>query len=221
MRGAFRHRWWNYYERGLSYKEGEFYPEAIADFGFAIAQREEDQRMARTYGMHFIDYSPHRELGIAYFETGNLEKANAELERSLSHWSTAKTRFYLDRVRRALILQKGVEVPPPIIELEEKSDEIWSREDPLVLTGVVRDDNYVADVRVRGVKLFQEGSEKQLKFQERLHLVQGDHTIDITAINLAGSSATKKINIHVDRQGPLITLEKIDPREEEGKKARR
>jgi len=32
----FRHRWWNYYERGLSFAEGEFYKEALADLKEAI-----------------------------------------------------------------------------------------------------------------------------------------------------------------------------------------
>jgi len=82
--GTFRHRWWNYYERGVSYADGQFYPEAISDFKAAIRQRESDQRRARTYGMHFVDYFPHRELGIVYFLRGDLQSAQKELERSLS-----------------------------------------------------------------------------------------------------------------------------------------
>jgi hypothetical protein len=61
-----RARWWNYYKRGTSYAAGEFWTEAIADLQQAIAQRSVDQRQARTYGLHFIDYFPHRELGIVY-----------------------------------------------------------------------------------------------------------------------------------------------------------
>ena len=56
VEGSFRHRWWNYYERGLSFAEGEFWEEAATDLKEAIKQRKEDQRMARTYGMHFVDY---------------------------------------------------------------------------------------------------------------------------------------------------------------------
>jgi len=82
----FRHRWWNYYERGLSFAEGEFFPEAVSDLEEAIQQRTRDQRMARTYGMHFMDYFPHRELGIVYYETGDFEGAKRELEVSLSHF---------------------------------------------------------------------------------------------------------------------------------------
>ena len=37
---VWRGRWWNYYERGSSYAEGEFWPEAIADLQEAIKQRD-------------------------------------------------------------------------------------------------------------------------------------------------------------------------------------
>ena len=48
--GIWRERWWNYYERGSSYAEGEFWDSAITDFQAAITQRQDDQRRARTYG---------------------------------------------------------------------------------------------------------------------------------------------------------------------------
>ena len=35
----FRHRWWNYYERGLSYAEGNFYQEAVSDLKQALEHR--------------------------------------------------------------------------------------------------------------------------------------------------------------------------------------
>jgi len=82
VRGTFRHKWWNYYERGLSFTDGRFFEEAVKDFNSAIAKREKDQRMARTYGMHFVDYFPHRELGIVHYQTGNLEAARRAWRRA-------------------------------------------------------------------------------------------------------------------------------------------
>ena len=114
--------------------DGAFYPEAITDFEAAIAQREKDQRMARTYGMHFVDYFPHRELGVALFEAGNLERAQTEIERSLAQYPTAKARFYLDRIRKALILKEGKPVVPPRIRLDFEDPEIWTRDDPVLLS---------------------------------------------------------------------------------------
>ncbi|MBM3225694.1 MAG: hypothetical protein FJZ47_18105, partial [Candidatus Tectomicrobia bacterium] len=51
---VWRGRWWNYYERGVSYAEGEFWDEAIRDLQEALKQRDSDQRRARTYGLHFV-----------------------------------------------------------------------------------------------------------------------------------------------------------------------
>ena len=155
--GAFRGRWWNYYERGLSFSDGEFHKEAIADFSEAIRQRDKDQRMARSYGMHFIDYFPHRELGIAFFETGDLTAARKELELSLSHFPSAKARFYLDRVRKALIEQTLQEAPAPRITVDHPADELWTRDDPLIISGVVEDQNYVAGITIGGARSFWKG----------------------------------------------------------------
>ncbi len=86
VKGTFRDRWWNYYERGLSFAEGAFYIEAIDDFRKAASREIRDQRTARTYGMHFIDYFPHREMGIAHYLLGDLEAARKELALSLTQF---------------------------------------------------------------------------------------------------------------------------------------
>jgi hypothetical protein len=51
---TWRGSWWDFYERGSSYATGEFC--RMPWFSAAIAQRQQDQRNARTYGMHFVDY---------------------------------------------------------------------------------------------------------------------------------------------------------------------
>ena len=50
----FRGRWWQYYERGVSWSLGGLWAEAEADFREALALRLTDNRRARTYGMHFV-----------------------------------------------------------------------------------------------------------------------------------------------------------------------
>ncbi|MCK4389830.1 MAG: hypothetical protein KAV83_06300 [Desulfobacterales bacterium] len=209
VRGAFRHRWWNYYERGVSYADGEFYQEALRDLKEAIRQRKKDQRMARTYGMHFVDYFPHRELGIVYYEAGSLEGARRELELSLSQFPSAKARFYLDRVRKALIEREAKEVTPPRITLSFETDEVWTREDPVVISGVAEDEQYVAAITIKGVPLFLEGSQKRIAFKENLPLFQGRHIIEVAAKNLLGKVTKRQVSIRVDREGPMITLEDL------------
>jgi TolB-like protein len=209
VRGAFRHRWWNYYERGLSFAEGEFYQEALSDLRKAIDQRDEDQRMARTYGMHFIDYFPHRELGIVHYQMGKLDAAKRELELSLNQFPSAKAMFYLDRVRKKLIEQQGKDVPPPKLSLHVEEGEIWTREDPFIVSGMAEDDHFVAQVTINREPLFLELSEKRVPFSRPLSLSQGRHLVEVAAENLVGKITSRQIVVHVDRQGPMITLEEV------------
>ena len=210
VKGAFRGRWWNYYERGLSFSDGEFFREAAADFNAAVRQREKDQRMARTYGMHFIDYFPHRELGIVFYEMRDLKAAQEELEQSLSHFPSAKARFYLDRVRKALLEQEAKEVTAPKIVFDHKTDEIWTREDPVVLSGVAEDNHYITGISISGAPLFLEGSNRRIPFKKALHLPQGRHVVTVEAKNLLGKVATRQVVFHVDREGPMISLARIE-----------
>ena len=210
VKGVFRARWWNYYERALSYVDGEFYQEAVTDLIQAIHQRTKDQRMARTYGMHFTDYFPHRELGIAHYRLGDPEAALRELELSLKQFPSAKAGFYLDRVRKALIERGAKEVAPPRLALRFKTDEIWTREDPVVISGVAEDDHYISGISIGGVPLFLEGSQKRLPFKEDLPLSRGRHTVEVVAKNLMGKATKRRVIIHVDREGPMITLEDLE-----------
>ncbi len=205
----FRHRWWNYYVRGLQSAERQDFAAALADLDLAVQQRAADQRMARTYGMHFIDYFPHRERGVINWLRGDLQAARNELEQSLAHYPSAKARYYLDQVRKALIKRQGVKAPPPQLEVTLPSQQGWTRDDPIRLSGHVRDANFVSDVRVNGVPLFMEGARTQFDFEHLLTLPQGQHTVTVMATNLAERSTRRQVRIQVDRQGPWLVVERI------------
>ena len=209
VQGSFRGRWWNYYERGLSYADGRFFEEAAQDFRTAIQKREKDQRMARTYGMHFVDYFAHRELGIVCFQMGDLEEAEKELGLSLSQFPSAKASFYLNRVRKGLIEETGRDIAPPRLRLDIEKDEVWTREDPVLISGTAEDQNFVSAVTIQGAPLYLEGSKRQVSFKEDLSIDQGPHTIEVVAQNLTGKTSRRHVLIHVDREGPLIILEDV------------
>jgi TolB-like protein len=210
VRGTFRDRWWNYYERGLSFAEGAFYSEAIDDLRRAASQRNEDQRTARTYGMHFTDYFPHREMGIAHYLQGDLEAARKELALSLTQFPSAKAKFYLDQVRKGILRQSGVEKGAPVIRLALKEEEIWTREDFVVVKGTAQDEHFVSSVRIGGVPLYLDGSDKKISFTKNLPLPQGRHLVEIEAANLLGGKANHTVIFHVDRVGPMIALKPME-----------
>jgi hypothetical protein len=107
-KGNFRSTWWGYAERGSSYLAGKFYTEAKADLEKALEGRSEDSWRARTYGLHFVEYFPNRELGIVEFHLGNLDAAEAALKTSLGSVDTERAHYYLDLVRREKIAKGAV-----------------------------------------------------------------------------------------------------------------
>ncbi len=114
----FRGRWWSYYDRGSFYLEKKQFELAAADFSAALTGRSTDTWRARTYGLHFVEYFPNRELGIAYYEAGKLEEAQPLLEKSLQEVDTVRARHYLDLVKETKI-SKGViqDTTAPAIEV--------------------------------------------------------------------------------------------------------
>lgn len=207
--GSFRGKWWNYYERGLSYLSGGFFKEALDDFLEAVKRNPLDMRNAQTYGTNFIDYFPHRESGIVYYKTGNLKEAEEELELSISQSPTAKASCYLDCVRKELIDKSSGEIPPPVITLCFKEEEVFTRDDPVVISGDAADENYIADLRVNGKPVLLQGSRKHVHFEQSLDLPQGRHVVGIEARNLAGKGSKAGIILVVDREGPVINIDEL------------
>ena len=94
----FRGRWWQFYERGVSWSLGGFWAEAESDFRQALTLRGTDHRRARTYGMHFVQCFVHRELGAVLIEQNRLAEAETELRLSLAQEPSAKAEFLLARI---------------------------------------------------------------------------------------------------------------------------
>ena len=204
VNGAFRSRWWNFYERGLSYLEGECYSHALHDLKEAVDQNIYDKRMARTYGMHFIDYFPHREIGIIHLLMGNLNDAKEELEKSIEYMPSDKARFYLDKVRQKLIQSSSLESHAPKIFIEPL---ILSKDDPVILSGRVQDNHFIAKLRVNNETVFLKETQKDVNFTHSMFLENGSYSIPIQVENLLGGIAKQTIVVIVDRQGPLISIE--------------
>ena len=53
-----------------------------------------------------------------------------------------------------------------------------------------------------------------MPFRQALYLDEGRHTIEITAGNLMGATSRKKIELLVDKSGPLISISQITPGKE-------
>ena len=192
--------------------EGKCYRQAIWAFEMAIKKRPEDEWMTRTYGMHFVDYFPHRELGITYYWLNDYSNALKELKHSIQNASSDKAITFLDKVRTRILLVQKKEISTPELNIFqfEQSTVLWTNSDPVIISGMATDDAFVKKVAVSGRPVFMEGAQKKFEFEEHLDLSEGKHELLILAENLPGKTIERKVMIHVDRTGPVIMVNKKD-----------
>lgn len=204
--GLFRARWWNYYERGSSFAEGGFWEESARDFKEAIEQRPDDRRRTRTYGMHFIDYFPHRELGIVFYETGHIDEAMKELETSLATVDSAKAKFFLNKCRESRIKSTGLDKGPPKIVILDPDGDIICNRFSITVSGEVEDDNFVSSISINGSPKFIELTQKRLPFESVIDLSSGTNVVTVVAKDLVGHASSKTIRIKADWNGPQLSV---------------
>ncbi len=90
--------WFQAYKNGLEMLEKGYYEKAVELFQKALKVKQRDTKKIRTYGMHFIQYYPHRELGIAYYYLGELNKADQHLRISMQYAPSKRAKEYLDKL---------------------------------------------------------------------------------------------------------------------------
>ncbi len=90
--------WFNEYKDGLDAMEQGNYQIAVGYFQKAVQGNSEDDQKARTYGMHFIEYFPHREMGICYYHLGDTQSAQVELKLSIAYEPSERAQEYLNQM---------------------------------------------------------------------------------------------------------------------------
>ena len=214
--GRFREKWYQYYEIALSCIEGECYEKALKALNMAKKTKPvdcRDHRLARTYGMHFINYFPHRETGIVYYYLGDYQNALAELELSIAHEKSDKALFYYDKTMKALLMMKKPVQDISMIYLEQLKDSnhYWTKDDPVIISGYASDTQYISEIHINKHLVFIEKAEKKIHFAYQLELDQGSHDVIISVKDLLGQKTVKLITVHVDRFGPVISIhERVD-----------
>jgi hypothetical protein len=210
--GAFRHNWWNYYERALSYADGGFWEEAELDLRKAIALRSSDQRRARTYGMHFLDYFPHRELGIVLYNKKMLDQALQELDASIKMERSAKASIYLDRVRKTRIEERQLDKKAPEIIIKSPQQPYVTNAFSVVIEGIARDDTYVRDISVGSKALRINLSASEVPFKIEIPVKNGENRIPVMVTDLSGKSSHSVVVVKVARLGPVLRID--EPRDD-------
>lgn len=210
--------WYSHYRQALSYIEGGCWNDAERSLEKALKTKKMDRWDMNTGGMHFIDYFPHRELGIVYFYQNKLTEAEKQLELSLSQTPTAKAEFYLKRIYTGLEKETKPELILDDFEgkdiLRTENDlsgsyEFWTRKNSVSLSGKAKDEQYIKSITIDGAVVFL-GVEKEYLFKENLPLSYGRHVIEVEAKNLMGKPTKQSVIIHADWEGPEISLENLE-----------
>jgi hypothetical protein len=199
-----RGRWWDYYKRGCFNLERGRYEKAFSDFEQAIGKNNVDKRDTRTYGIHFIDYFPNRELGVVCclqleHETNVAKKeelfskAKDHLKDSLNQEETSRAKFYL---RRAAELYDR---KPPLVWIENDKIDRWETLPTLYInryeaTLEIRasdDESFVDTVWCGGTRLFIESAEETFEQDTVVTVDPNDKekTVVVKAVDLAGNAS--------------------------------
>lgn len=91
-------QFYNYCESGLKYMQARKYDRALADFKSAISLEFEDAHKKRTYDTRFIQYYPHRELGICFYYLGEHDNAMGELQLSYAYKKSNRAEEYIKKL---------------------------------------------------------------------------------------------------------------------------
>jgi len=219
--GIFRFKPWDFYKIGLSFADGEYYEEAIKNFNKAIEKDKIDKWKKRTYGVRTINYFPNRECGISFYKIGNMKKAKEFLEKSLNFESTSKAQYYLDLVRIRIFenkLNNNSKLSGPIVYIDQKKI-LLIRNNNFNVSGYVEDNRYIKKIyavltnlksKTKVTKdVFMEESKQKIYYNIPFEVEQGKYKLEIISENLMAKSTTKKIFVNIDREGPIIDIEKL------------
>lgn len=90
--------WFRLYEQGEEALKAGKYEEAVTKFQQALETKDTDVKRIKTYGLHFIEYFPNRELGIAFYYLGRKTEALKYLKLSEGMEPTQRTQEFLSKL---------------------------------------------------------------------------------------------------------------------------
>lgn len=201
--------WWNYYERALVYREKGLRPEAEKDLLQAVQGNDLDRRDIETPDGRIIEYFPHRELGILYYQGKEFMKAIEELSCSIESEPSARAHFFLNRARSANIKRAGLDHTPPEIVLEKSTAVEATPSFSKQIKAVARDDTYISSVMVGEEMIPLELARDTAVFTRDVPLREGKNIISVSATDLNGKSSTETLEIYGDFCGPIIELSEL------------
>jgi hypothetical protein len=205
---VWRPNFWNYFIRGQERFDAGELGEAEADFLQAIKHKSDDDAHARTYGVQFIAYYPHRELGVVYLEQEKLIEAEEQFKLSQSTAPSAKADYYLEKVTQLKLLKEHKDETPPGIEVSfpPHHSDIYINSFDTELSGSLTDDLRVARMDINGERVHIKPGEKSSFKYELKGLSEGANPVSFKVSDVAGKKTTQNHVVQVDLNAPTISV---------------
>lgn len=106
-------KWYKSYEMGIETMKTGNWKVAANHFHNALKVKNKDKHKTRAYGTVFIEYYPHRELGICLYYLGQVEPAKKQLDLSLKQAPTLRAREFFDKIQSGNIPEPSPDVITP------------------------------------------------------------------------------------------------------------
>lgn len=206
---VFRGDWFDYYNRAMRNILAGEADAAEPDLRMAVSLRPRDSHHARTYGVHYQRYYPHRELGVIMYHRGDFPTAESELLQSLTMAPTSKAEYFLNETRRKRLRASGLDRQAPSISVEFPPDDYVTNQRELTITGTVSDDTFAERVIVGEEDNPPGLAAARLPFSTKVRLSRGLNRIPILAFDLAGRSTERQVAVFVDCDGPSLGLDLV------------
>jgi TolB-like protein len=108
---ALADEWYEDYQEGVELLKVGDHRTATRKFQSALSKKAKDTRRIRTYGMHFIEYYPNRELGICLYFLGDTEGAEEYLNVSMSQQPSERAKKFLKKIDKNILASDPLETP--------------------------------------------------------------------------------------------------------------
>ncbi|MDZ7362671.1 MAG: hypothetical protein ONB46_18385 [candidate division KSB1 bacterium] len=128
-------QWHVSYKIGLEAMQQNDWNRAIENFQKALQVKNQDTKKIRSVGAMFIEYFPHREMGICYFNLGDFTRAKQALETSLMHVFSDRAKEYLERINRGGQPPDFLTLPTPVSPVTPPPSERRAEPAPATLVG--------------------------------------------------------------------------------------
>ncbi|ETR71471.1 MAG: hypothetical protein OMM_08099 [Candidatus Magnetoglobus multicellularis str. Araruama] len=161
--------------------------------------------------MHYINYFPHREIGILNYYLDETSEALKYLEKSIAFESSPRAVYYLNCVRRAISQKHANDIKPPSIAMHFP-DAILSGNHYVTqkyhqsVSGQISDNEYVQSIWLDHQNLMMENFSPTISVNEVISLSAGENIIHITAADVSGNVSEFTQRIVLDIIGPIISI---------------